>query len=185
MGSNTLVPVRVLGRNDRSQPWTTLADTVVYKLTTGGKTQSSGPVELLRVVTREIKIEADKKTPGFAAAPEVAVLFDPVQLVFLANGAGPFTLAVGAADASSAYLPLLSLMPGYQPGQENKLPLAALESGAAAIVASGASSDGMPTRSLVLWGVLIAGALALGAMAWALMKQSSRDAKVLPADIGK
>lgn len=181
VGSNTLVPLRVLGRNDRSQPWTTLADTVVYKLTTGGKTQSSAPVELLRAVTREIKIEADKKTPGFAEAPEVAVLFDPVQLVFLANGADPFTLAVGAADSPSAYLPLPSLMPGYQPGQENKLPLATPESVGAAIVASGALSDSMPTRSLVLWGVLIAGALALGAMAWALMKQSSRDAKTLPA----
>lgn len=184
LGSNTLVPVRVLGRNDRSQPWTTLADTVVYKLTTGGKTQSSGPIELMGAATREIKIEADKKTPGFAAAPEVSVLFDPVQLVFLANGAGPFTLAVGAADAPSAYLPLPSVMPGYQQGQENKLPLATLEAGGAGpvIVGSSAASDSIPTRSLVLWGVLIAGALALGAMAWVLMKQSSRDAKTLPAD---
>ena len=184
VGSNTLVPVRVLGRNDRSQPWVTLADTVVYKLTADGKTQSSGPIELLRAATREIKIEADKKTPGFAAAPVVTVLFDPVQLVFLANGAGPFTLAAGAANLSSAYLPLPSLMPGYQSGQENKLPLVTLESGDAGpvIVASGAVSDSMPTRSLVLWGVLIAGALALGAMAWALMKQSSCDAKALSAN---
>ena len=182
--SNTLVPVRVLGRNDRSQPWATLADTVVYKLTAGGKTQSGGSVELLRAATREVKIEADKKTPGFATVPEVIVLFDTVQLVFLANGAGPFTLAVGAAKLPSAYLPLPSLMPGYQSGQENKLPLAALESAGAGpvIVASGAVSDSMPTRSLVLWGVLIAGALALGAMAWALMKQSSRAAKTLSPD---
>ncbi len=184
VGSNTLVPVRVLGRNDRSQPWAALASTVVYKLTTGGKTQSNGPVELMGAATREIKIEADKKTPGFAAAPEVSVLFDPVQLVFLANGAGPFTLAVGAANLSSAYLPLPSLMPGYQSGQENKLPLATLEASGAGpvIVGSSAASDSIPTRSLVLWGVLIAGALALGAMAWALMKQNSRDAKTLPAD---
>ena len=183
-GSNTLIPLRVLGRNDRSQPWTILADTVVYKLTADAKTQTSGPVELLRAVTREIKIEADIKTPGFAEAPEVTVLFDPVQLVFLASGAGPFTLAAGAANLSSAYLPLPSLMPGYQSGQENKLPLAGLESGGAGpvTVASGALSNGMPTRSLVLWGVLIAGALALGAMAWALLKQSRRDAKTLSAD---
>lgn len=184
VGSNTLVPLRVLGRNDRSQPWVTLADTVVYKLTAGGKTQSSGPAELLSKATREIKIEADKKTPGFAAAPEVTVLFDPVQLVFLANGAGPFTLAAGAADAPSAYLPLPSLMPGYQSGQENKLPLATLEASGAGpvVVASSAASDSIPTRSLVLWGVLIAGALALGAMAWVLLKQSRRDAEALPAD---
>ena len=184
VGSNTLIPVRVLGRNDRSQPWSSLADTVVYKLTADGKTQSNGPIELQSAVMREIKIEADKKTLGFAAAPEVSVLFEPVQLVFLASGAGPFTLAVGAANLSSAYLPLPSMMPGYQSGQENKLPLAKVEASAAgsAIVASSAASDGIPTRSLVLWGVLIAGALALGAMAWALMKQSSRDARVSSSD---
>lgn len=184
VGSNTLVPVRVLGRNDRSQPWATLASTVVYQLTAGGKTQSSGPVELPGAATREIKIEADKKTPGFAAAPEVSVLFDPVQLVFLANGAGPFTLAVGAANLSSAYLPLPSLMPGYQSGQENKLPLAEVEARGAGpvVVASGAASDTVPARSLVLWGVLIAGALALGVMAWSLMRQGSRDAKASAVD---
>lgn len=178
-GSNTLVPVRVLGRNDRSQPWATLANTVVYKLTAGGKTQTSGPVELSGVTAREIKIEADKKTAGFAAAPDVSVLFEPVQLVFLASGAGPFTLAVGAANVASAYLSLPSLMPGYQPGQESKLPLALVETGGAgpAIVAFGAASNSIATRSLVLWGVLIAGALALGVMAWVLMRQSSRDAQ--------
>lgn len=179
MDSNTMVPLRVQGRNDRSQPWTSLAETVVYKLTTGGKTQASGPIELLSTATREIKIEADKKTPGFAAAPEISVLFDPVQLVFLASGAGPFSLAVGAANLPSAYLPLPSLMPGYQSGQENKLPLAKVDASGATpvIVASGAVNGSVPTRSLVLWAVLIAGALALAAMAWALMKQSGRDAK--------
>ncbi len=179
VGSNTLVPVRVLGRNDRSQPWATLANTVVYKLTAGGKTQTSVPVELAGAAVRDIKIEADKKTPGFAAAPEVSVLFEPVQLVFLASGAGPFTLAVGAANLASAYLNLPSLIPGYQPGQESKLPLAMVETSGAgpAIAASGAASNSIPTRSLVLWGVLIAGTLALGAMAWVLMRQSSRDAQ--------
>jgi hypothetical protein len=33
-------------------------------------------------------------------------------------------------------------------------------------------SDGIPTRTLVLWGILLLGALALGAMAWVLMKQT-------------
>ena len=180
-GSNTLVPVRVLGRNDRSQPWATLASTVVYQLTAGGKTQNSGPIELPDATVREIKVEADKNTPGFAAAPAVSVLFNPVQLVFLANGAGPFTLAVGAANLPSAYLSLPSLMPGYQMGQENKLPVAKVEASSAGqvIVPTGAADGSLPTRSLVLWGVLIAGALALAAMTWALTKQNSRDAKTV------
>ena len=83
------------------------------------------------------------------------------------------------SNLPSAYLPLPSLMPGYQSGQENKLPLAKVDASGATpvIVASGAVNGSVPTRSLVLWAVLIAGALALAAMAWALMKQSGRDAK--------
>ena len=82
----------------------------------------------------------------------------------LASGEGPFTLAAGAAGLVSAYLPLPSLMPGYQPGQENTLPLATLQlSSASPVVIASSTADGrVPTRSLVLWGVLIAGALALG-----------------------
>ena len=184
-GSNMLAPVRVLGRNTRDQPWITLASTVVYKLTSGGKTQINDSIELSGAATREIKIEADKKTPGFSAVPEVSVLFDPVQLVFFAGGEGPFTLAVGATSVASAYLPLPSLMPGYQPDQENKLPLANPEtSGTNMVVIATNSADGsIPTRSLVLWGVLMAGALALATMAWALTKQSSPDVKTVSSEL--
>ena len=183
-GNNALVPVRVLGRNDRSQPWALLASTVIYKMTAGGKTQRSGPVALSGAAVNEIRIEADKNTPGFSAVPEVSILFDPVQLVFLASGEGPFTLAVGATKVPAAYLPLLSLMPGYQPGQENKLPLAMVQPGSTGpVVITSAVADGsMPTRSLVLWGVLMAGVLGLGAMAWVLTRQGSSSAKASSID---
>ncbi len=182
-GANVLIPVRVLGRNDRSQPWTPLAGTVLYNLTTNGKEQSNAAVELQNMTGsasyKEIKIEADKKTAGFANSPEVSALFEPTQVVFLASGAAPFTLAVGLADAVSAYLPLASLMPGYQSGQENTLPLARADISASAVAAgpaavAQAASNAPPTRSLVLWGVLLAGVVLLGLMAWALMKQSKK-----------
>ncbi|MEO7885927.1 MAG: DUF3999 family protein, partial [Polaromonas sp.] len=80
-GSNVLVPIRVLGRNDRNQPWALLASAVVYRMTAAGKEQASGPVELQGASVREIKIEADLKTPGFAAAPEIVLQFEPAQLV--------------------------------------------------------------------------------------------------------
>ncbi len=180
-GNNVLIPVRVLGRNDRSQPWASIGSTVLFNLTQNGKEQSNGAVELGSVAYREIKIEADKKTTGFAAAPEVSALFEPTQVVFLASGTAPFSLAVGLADAVSAYLPLVSLMPGYQSGQENTLPAARADISAAAVAAgpaavAQATSNAPPTRSLVLWGVLLAGVVVLGLMAWALMKQGKKPA---------
>lgn len=193
-GSNVLIPVRVLGRNHREQPWSPLASAVVYKMATGGKEQASGPVELGGASVREIKIEADPKTPGFAAAPALALQFEPAQLVFLASGQGPFTLAAGlpgATAAASAFLPLASLVPGYQPAQENTLPVALADVARAditggqpadgALVPAAAASGGISTRSAVLWGVLLAGVAALGLMAWLLLRQTKQAGTQAPA----
>jgi len=187
-GSNVLLAVRVLGRNDREQPWSHLASATVYRMSTGGKEQTNGPVELGGVSVREVKIEADTKTPGFAAAPDIALQFEPAQLVFLASGQGPFTLAgglPGASAAASAFLPLASLVPGYQPAQENSLPVALADVARADIaggkpaggplVAAATASDGMSTRSWVLWAVLLAGVGALGLMAWVLLRQTRQS----------
>lgn len=190
-GSNVLVPIRVLGRNDRNQPWGLLASAVVYRMTAAGKEQTSGPVELQGSSVREMKIEADLKTPGFAAAPEIVLQFEPAQLIFLASGQGPFTLAAGLASstgAAGAFLPMASLIPGYKAQQENSLPVAQADvskadvtggsAGAAGpLVAAPPPSQGMPTRTLVLWGILLAGALALGLMAWVLLKQTRQAPK--------
>ncbi len=193
-GSNVLIPVRVLGRNHREQPWSPLASAVVYKMAPGGKEQASGPVELGGISVREIKIEADPKTPGFAAAPALALQFEPAQLVFLASGQGPFTLAAGlpgATAAASAFLPLASLVPGYQPAQENQLPVALADVARAdmtggqpadgAQVPAAAASGGISTRSAVLWVVLLAGVAALGLMAWLLLRQTKQAGAQAPA----
>ncbi len=193
-GSNVLIPVRVLGRNHREQPWSPLASAVVYKMATGGKEQASGPVELGGASVREIKIEADAKTPGFAAVPALELQFEPAQLVFLASGQGPFTLAAGlpgATAAASAFLPLASLVPGYQPAQENHLPVALADVARAditggkpadgALVPAAVASGGISTRSAVLWGVLLAGVAALGLMAWLLLRQTRQAGTQAPA----
>lgn len=179
-GTNVLVPVRVLGRNDRSQAWTPLASAVLFNLVTNGKEQNNAAIELQGAQYREIKIEADKKTVGFATAPQVSVQFDPAQIVFLASGAAPFTLAAGLEAAVASYLPIASLMPNYQSGQENTLPLARLEvsaadAGAALATTAQSTSSTPPTRSLILWGVLLLGVLLLGLMAWALMKPAKQS----------
>jgi hypothetical protein len=172
-GDNFLIPVRVLGRNDPGQPWTSLTAGVIYHLQTAGKVQDSAALELPPTAFREIKIEADKKSAGFSAAPEIALEFEPAQIVALVSGQPPFTLAAGLANAASPYLPMQSLLPGYRAAQENSLPLATVDS-AAAVVQASASRDGVPARNLALWGVLLTAVLALAAMAWVLLKQNDK-----------
>nr|MBP6560247.1 DUF3999 family protein [Burkholderiaceae bacterium] len=68
----------------------------------------------------------------------------------------------------------------FQPAQENTLPLARTEvaaAGAANVPASVQAPDlsnKSSTKTMVLWGVLLAGVLALGLMAWALARQTRK-----------
>lgn len=179
-GRNVVIPLRVLGRLQPEQPWQPPANTVVFSLLSAAKLQTSGPAALPGTSVRDIKFEADEKNPGFAAPPEVTVLFDPVHLVFVASGPAPFTLAVGLGQAANAWLPLNSLMPTANPGltdlalQAAALPLA-MVAGAdvgPVVITAPPVTDAPAPRSLVLWGVLLAGGLALAVMAWVLLRQT-------------
>ncbi|MFT3778551.1 MAG: DUF3999 domain-containing protein [Ottowia sp.] len=172
-GAAALVPVRVLARQQREQPWTPLGRHVVFSLAQDGRTQHSPPLELGPAAWREWRVEADAASPGFAAPPQVTAWLAPVQIVFVASGPPPFTLAAGRADAPAASLPLPSLMPGHEPGAQARLPAAALaapapQPAAVPTTAPGAQRD---VRRWTLWAILLAGVLALGGMAWALVRQ--------------
>lgn len=173
-GAAALVPVRVLARQQREQPWTPLARHVVFSLAQDGGTQRSPAIELGQASWREWRVEADAGSPGFGTPPQVTAWLAPVQLVFVASGQPPFTLAAGRADAPAAALPLASLIPGYEPGAQARLPAASLAAPAAAAtaIATAGPDEGADTRRWVLWAVLLGGVLALGAMAWRLMKST-------------
>ena len=175
-GPTALVPVRVLARQQREQPWTPLARHVVFSLTQDGQTQHSPALELGQAAWREWRVEADAASPGFTAPPQVTAWLAPAQLVFVASGPPPFTLAAGRADAPDVYLPLASLIPGYEPGAQNKLPAASLSPAAAMPGASAAVSttpvgSQRDPRNWTLWAILLVGVLALGGMVWALTRQ--------------
>ena len=176
-GAAALVPMRVLARQQREQPWTPLGRHVVFSLTQDGRTQTSPPLELGQAAWREWRVEADAASPGFAAPPQVTAWLAPVQLVFVASGPPPFTLAAGRADAPAASLPLPSLMPGYEPGAQARLPAAALaaptpQPAAVPTTAPGAQHD---MKRWTLWAILLLGVLALGGMAWALVRQLGKS----------
>jgi hypothetical protein len=170
--------VRVLARQQREQPWTPLARHVVFSLVQDGQTRRSPPLELDQAAWREWRVEADPASPGFTAPPQITALLAPVQLVFVASGAPPFTLAAGRADAASMNLPLASLLPGYEPGAQAKLPAATLAAAAApattAAVPTTPPGSQRDTRQWALWAVLLVGVLALGGMAWALLRQLNK-----------
>ena len=109
---------------------------------------------------------------------QAAVEFAPVQVAFLASGAGPFTLAVGRAQTAAAAVDA-SLLGSVTPAKLAELPLATLTNivvqtqpgGSLDGAASRWLPDGVSLRSVLLWLVLGVGVLALGGVAYSLMRQ--------------
>jgi Protein of unknown function (DUF3999) len=182
---NVLTPVRISGRSQRAEPWRSLASGVVYRISSGGAETFNPAIALNGVSVRELRIEVDRVTPGFGATPPtVSAIIDPVDVVFLATGAAPYTLAVGRVDAKRIALPLSSLIPGYVQGAELALPLAAVNTSSAVMAPPDTSAlsgvrekIGAPSnRSMLLWAVLLGGVLLLGAIAWTIFRQAKSSA---------
>ncbi|TVV74718.1 DUF3999 family protein [Sphingomonas solaris] len=175
-GGDSVVPVRILGRDARDQAWVPLAAGPVFRLTNSGRTRLNPPFDLHGARFRTLRIETDANSAGFAATPEVAVRFDPVRLIFLASSTPPFVLAAGRRDAPPVWLPAASLVPGYGPAADAALPAATTAPAADPVVAAAAPDATAARRGMVLWAVLLAGTALLGAMVWWLMRQRPRAA---------
>lgn len=175
---NTLVPIRVLGRNDAAQPWHPLAQGVVFRRGDAESAQVNPALGLGlgAVSVRQLRVEALLGMPLPTQGLRATVEFKPVELVFLASGSGPFELAVGRAQTIPAAVDATLLTQVVQ-GPLEALPLAQISQAHMAPDASSTAAlqrvlpTGVEPRKLVLWVVLLAGVLLLAGVAWALMRQ--------------
>jgi hypothetical protein len=168
-GKDTLVPVRILGRNQDEEPWTPVASGSLFRVSDRGKPSANPAIALARTRFGSLRIEADARSRGFAVAPRIAVRLQPVQIAFLATGPAPFTLAAGKAEAAPAFLALDDLLRTGTSGVTNTLPLATTAGEADPVVAVLAPPHGTPWRRVALWGVLLAGTALLAGMVWMLL----------------
>ena len=190
-GTNVLVPVRISVREGRNQPWRQIASTVLYRMASGASTIANPPIEFSSDqlgrggdAVREFKIEAEKGSTGFANNLQlVKAIVDPVEIAFLASGSGPFSLAVGFADAKPMALALSSLIPGYTAGAEVSLAQAkatlstekiAMPAAPTMIDKIGEKTGAPSSKSLILWAVLIGGAVLMATLVFGLMKKTKQ-----------
>lgn len=173
---NTLVPVRIQGRGDAAQPWRTLASTVVYRLDSVGTGNSNPPTPLYGASVRALRVEASRGVALPEGGLQATLEFAPLQVAFLASGAGPFTLAVGRSQTPAAAVEA-SLLGSVAPARLGELPMAGVVSvltrpeTALAGSAPGWLPAGTSLRSVLLWAVLGVGVLVLAGVAYSLLRQ--------------
>jgi len=167
---DSVIPVRLFGRNEREEPWQTVS--------AGVARNGSALLELDGNRFKSFRIEADKRTEGFSQAPHLELLFQPIVLAVQFNANAPFTLSAGQAGAKNKYLTLEEIMPRDEGLKLSQLPEAAVAStpgDASIVILEGADDKGMPTRNLILWAALVAGAIVLAAAALKLFKANAQD----------
>lgn len=173
---NSLLPVRILGRDDASQPWRLLARTVVYRLNGAGG-EATNPAQALHGASaRRLRIESTHGADLAAAQLQASVEFEPLQLAFLATGAGPFELAAGRAATSAAALPVSMISSALGSRKLEDLPAATI--GPASLrpkeppgLLAKIWPGELPGKTVLLWAVLLAGVALLGGVALSLLRQ--------------
>jgi len=171
---NSVAAFDIAVRDAPKDPWRTVAAATFHRIVRDGIELTSTPLSVGRRSERYWRLKARVKAEG--PPPELEVHWRPAEVVFVAKGEGPFTLAFADPQAKSAALPISSLMPNYERGAEVKLPQAFPGSVTGAPPVTGLQSymaDVSPKR-VALWAVLGLGVILLGYMAWNLQRQMKR-----------
>ncbi|WP_065946709.1 DUF3999 domain-containing protein [Pseudomonas sp. 1 R 17] len=171
---NTLAPVTLAGRRDGNQAWQPLSNGLLYRLTQNGQDVVQDELQLPGQTVAELKLQVDERGGGLGVVePALHFAVRATQLVFLARGEPPFTLALGNASVKAANLPFSTLIPDYTAERLNTLGQAKV-AGAVAVTSPAvpAAVDSGPNwKKLGLWAVLLLGVAALGGMAYSLLRK--------------
>jgi hypothetical protein len=175
---NALARIALLARSSAraERAWTELARTTAFRLRSGDETLRNDDLDLARGMRlREFRIESPT---ALAGAPHLAFAFVPERFVFLAEGDGPFTLAVGSARTRRPDYPIDAALASLRAnlGKHWQPPAATL--GDARIAAGDAASQTprapTPWRQWLLWGVLVLGAAVVVGFSLTLLR-GARD----------
>ena len=173
---NTIAPFTIEIRDVPTGPGRRVASATFYRLTREGAELESPPLEIAPTAARYWVMRLDPRSPGIGASmPSLEVQWRPAQLVFVARGPGPYSLAFGDAQAKRAFLAVSELIPGYERRAELKLPAADVGP------VTTRAEDPMrrmlgevSPRKAALWAVLLLAVAALGFMAWRLHGQMKK-----------
>ena len=178
--SNLLLPVSLSTRITSKQKWRYLARGLFYRVDQQDKELLEEELDLPgwnRI--KQLKLVIDPRGGGMGGQiPAIQFGIRGTELVFLARGERPYTLAVGKADAQSAQLPLATLIPGEQGKDLEKLPEATLArwgEQAVDVVPIAGETSHIDWKRIGLWIVLLAGVALLGFMAWNLLKSGKSE----------
>jgi Protein of unknown function (DUF3999) len=139
-------------RGAPTEPWKPLATQVLYRVRHNGKVDIQNPeLALANVPIREVRLQLEGLDAA-AGAPTLSARYHPVEVLFAARGAGPFTLGVGLAakDIAPQALPLTSFSTTWSQQTRAQIPVASAEALRANATVAAATAPST-WRTTALW----------------------------------
>ncbi len=172
--ADSVASVRLFSRRSESDPWLAATSATFYRINRDQSEISSPALPLLSLRDRYWRIHLDRYSSELPATLQLEIGWHPHQLVFLASGSAPYTLAFGKHKAKPGSFSLATLLPGYRSGDELTLPLANTGKLVSRELSNHPDSfmerHELDIKTLTLWAILILGVTLLGWMAWHIKK---------------
>ena len=170
--ANSLAPGTLYGRLDSKKPWQAIGSGLLYRLTQNGQDVTQSEIQLAGYPVRELKLEVDERGGGLGPeAPKLHFAVPVTQIVFLARGNGPFTLAIGNPTATAANLPISTLIPDYSPQKLASLSTAApTKAPVMSLTPLAPAPPVIDWKRIGLWALLLLGVVFLGWMALSTLR---------------
>jgi hypothetical protein len=177
--ANMALGVVLQSRDDPAQPWRTRWRGEVFALSSDSAQRGQTVVQFELTADRYWRLEVQRGAETLRGLyPNLLLGYRPARLRFLAQGAGPYQLAYGSARVERQQPACDSLLADLPAGDRNRL------TGKAGTSAMPLRSNldalkplprRTPLRQILLWGMLIAGALLVAAMALTLLKRLRQE----------
>ncbi len=176
---NMLVSIAIHSRPNEKTEWRLRSSETVYNLRIGGEDFASPDIVLAASTPDRfwmLKVERNSWGMG-ESAPELLLGWIPQQIIFVAQGEGPFRLAYGSGRAGAASLQNRDLLNRFAVRHKDRLVIEPARAGSPMILGGESKlrppPPPIPWKQWVLWLTLLAGVLLLAWMAARLHKQMS------------
>lgn len=168
---NSVVDVRLFSRPTPKDAWKEVIRSGFYRLKSSGAELVNGDVVVAPDSDRYWLARVDLRSNGLGSGqPKLKVAWAPHEVVFLARGAGPFTLAFGNA-ATLGFPGRIPELPQGAHVLYAKLGERETLCGESCLESSTSAGSSKPT---VLWGVLVVAVMFLVYMASRLLREMKR-----------
>ena len=175
---NQLLPLEVLTPGRDRRHWHTLTNSVAYRINSKGHEWSNTEIILSGYPLQEFVLRIDPRLNPLTQNPQLAYALQPAQIIFLASGTAPYTLAVGHKEAKAVALPATTLIPGFGKPSSPDISDASIAINTMQVVSTGSAQAVTSTqdmqynwKKIALWSVLILGVIGMAGMAWQLVRQ--------------